>query len=72
MTSREHADPDRSMLEMVFAPAADWIGRSDQEIIDATMKELQRLFPSESRPISVRLQSMCMYATGCFLQLLDS
>lgn len=31
---------------MVFAPAEQWIGRSDQEIIDATLKELERLFPS--------------------------
>ena len=46
VTSREHADPDRSMLEMVFAPAADWIGRPDQDIIDATMSELTRLSPS--------------------------
>ena len=44
-TCREHADPDRSMLELVFAPAQEWIGRSDQDIIDATMKELERLFP---------------------------
>jgi 15-cis-phytoene desaturase len=31
----------------VFAPAKDWIGRSDQDIIDATMQELERLFPTE-------------------------
>ena len=31
-TCREYADPDRSMLELVFAPAKDWIGRSDDEI----------------------------------------
>ena len=48
VTSREHADPDRSMLEMVFAPAEDWIGRPDQEIIDATLSELERLFPGEA------------------------
>lgn len=35
------------MLELVFAPAKDWIGRSDQDIIDATMQELERLFPTE-------------------------
>lgn len=35
------------MLELVFAPAKDWIGRSDSEIIDATMEELYRLFPNE-------------------------
>ena len=26
------------MLELVFAPAADWIGRSDEDIMAATMK----------------------------------
>lgn len=35
------------MLELVFAPAEEWIGRSDTEIIDATMKELEKLFPDE-------------------------
>lgn len=35
------------MLELVFAPAKDWIGRSDEDIIAATMTELQRLFPDE-------------------------
>ena len=44
-TCREYADPDRSMLELVFAPAKDWIGRSDDDIIAATMEELKRLFP---------------------------
>jgi len=48
-TCREYADDERSMLELVFAPAKDWIGRSDQDIIDATMKELERLFLSEIR-----------------------
>lgn len=42
-----NAAADKSMLELVFAPAEDWIGRPDQEIIDATMKELERLFPLE-------------------------
>lgn len=40
-------DENRSMLELVFAPAAEWIGRSDADIIEATMKELERLFPDE-------------------------
>lgn len=35
------------MLELVFAPAKEWIGRSDEDIIEATMKELERLFPTE-------------------------
>lgn len=33
------------MLELVLAPAADWIGRSDADIIEATMQELAKLFP---------------------------
>ena len=36
---REYEDPDKSMLELVFAPAKDWIGRPDEEIIEATMGE---------------------------------
>jgi 15-cis-phytoene desaturase len=44
-TCKEYANPDRSMLELVLAPAKDWINKSDQEIIDATMDELQKLFP---------------------------
>ena len=35
------------MLELVFAPAEAWIGRSDEDIIAATMRELERLFPGE-------------------------
>jgi 15-cis-phytoene desaturase len=45
-TCREYADPHRSMLELVFAPAKDWIGRSDDEIVAATLEELRRLFPT--------------------------
>ena len=44
-TCREYEDAERSMLELVFAPAKDWIGRPDEEIVAATMKELERLFP---------------------------
>jgi 15-cis-phytoene desaturase len=33
------------MLELVFAPAKDWIGRSDDDIVAATLEELKRLFP---------------------------
>ncbi|WOL11561.1 phytoene desaturase [Canna indica] len=47
VTCKEYYDPNRSMLELVFAPAEQWISRSDQEIIDATMKELAKLFPDE-------------------------
>uniref|UniRef100_A0A0E0CWA2 Phytoene dehydrogenase n=1 Tax=Oryza meridionalis TaxID=40149 RepID=A0A0E0CWA2_9ORYZ len=43
----EYYDPNRSMLELVFAPAEEWVGRSDTEIIEATMQELAKLFPDE-------------------------
>ena len=46
ITCKEYEDPNRSMLELVFAPAKDWISRKDEEIIEATMKELTKLFPS--------------------------
>lgn len=48
-TCREYYNDTCSMLEMVFAPAKDWIGRSDQMIFEATMKELELLFPDEIR-----------------------
>ncbi|MGL4880819.1 MAG: FAD-dependent oxidoreductase, partial [Waterburya sp.] len=44
-TCREYADPNKSMLELVLAPAKDWINKSETEIIAATMAELQKLFP---------------------------
>lgn len=54
---KEYHDKDRSMLELVFAPCSplaggkiDWMKRSDEEIVDATMKELERLFPTEIGP----------------------
>jgi 15-cis-phytoene desaturase len=45
ITCKAYEDPDRSMLEFVLAPAKDWIDRSDEDIISATMLELERLFP---------------------------
>jgi 15-cis-phytoene desaturase len=45
ITCKEYEDPNRSMLEFVLAPAKDWIDKSDEEIIAATMLELERLFP---------------------------
>ena len=42
---KEYEDPDKSMLELVVAPAEDWIDRSDEEIMAATLKELEKLFP---------------------------
>ena len=54
VTCKEYADPDASMLELVFAPCSplaggnvNWIAKTDEEIIDATMGELARLFPTE-------------------------
>jgi len=53
-TCKEYYDDDASMLELVFAPCSplaggnvNWIAKSDDEIIDATMGELARLFPTE-------------------------
>ena len=46
-TCREYADPDKSMLELVLAPAKKWISKSDEEILAATMQELQKLFPND-------------------------
>jgi 15-cis-phytoene desaturase len=45
-TCCEYANPNRSMLELVLAPAKDWITKSDQEIVAATMAELEKLFPT--------------------------
>lgn len=44
-TCKEYANPDRSMLELVLAPAQDWIDKSEDEILAATMQELEKLFP---------------------------
>jgi 15-cis-phytoene desaturase len=44
-TCKEYADSNKSMLELVLAPAKDWIDKPDQEIVAATIKELEKLFP---------------------------
>mmetsp|Transcript_25809 Transcript_25809/g.37022 ORF Transcript_25809/g.37022 Transcript_25809/m.37022 type:complete len:590 (+) Transcript_25809:1104-2873(+) len=53
-TCKEYRSDDRSMLELVFAPCSpiaggkvNWVAKSDEEIIAATMGELARLFPTE-------------------------
>ena len=46
-TCAEYASTDRSMLELVFAPAAAYMQKSDEEILQATLQELERLFPEE-------------------------
>uniref|UniRef100_A0A6V0AJ18 Amine oxidase n=1 Tax=Pseudo-nitzschia australis TaxID=44445 RepID=A0A6V0AJ18_9STRA len=54
VTCKEYYDPNASMLELVFAPCSpiaggntNWISKTDEQIIDATMGELARLFPTE-------------------------
>ncbi|KAB8317818.1 15-cis-phytoene desaturase [Tolypothrix campylonemoides VB511288] len=44
-TCRGYANPDCSMLELVLAPAKDWIAKSEEEILQATLAELEKLFP---------------------------
>ncbi|BAZ24768.1 phytoene desaturase [Kalymmatonema gypsitolerans NIES-4073] len=46
-TCRGYANPDCSMLELVLAPAKDWIAKSEQEILQATLAELEKLFPDD-------------------------
>ncbi len=53
----EYANENRSMLELVFAPCSpeagspiNWIAKSDLEIVNATLEELERLFPTEIGP----------------------
>lgn len=54
VTCKEYYDTEKSMLELVFAPCSpiaggnvNWIAKTDEQIIDATMGELARLFPTE-------------------------
>lgn len=51
-TCREYENPDKSMLELVLAPADDYIGKSDEYIVQATMDELERLFPQHIGPLA--------------------
>ncbi len=44
-TCRGYENPDKSMLELVLAPAVAWIAKSDEEILQATLAELEKLFP---------------------------
>jgi 15-cis-phytoene desaturase len=50
----EYSSDEASMLELVFAPCSpvagsdkNWIAASDEEIVVATLRELERLFPTE-------------------------
>ena len=65
-TCKEQYDPDKSMLELVFAPADKWIGRSDEDIIAATMTELEQLFPSTT-PSGAHCQQKCQHASRALL-----
>lgn len=47
VTCDEYSSSTQSMLELVLAPAAKYIKLSDEEILDLTMAELERLFPEE-------------------------
>jgi len=56
-TCKEYKDDNKSMIELVFAPCSpiaggetNWIMKSNEEIVEATMKELERLFPTEVGP----------------------
>ncbi|KAA8494342.1 15-cis-phytoene desaturase [Porphyridium purpureum] len=49
-TCREYYDENRSHLELVLAPAHEYIGKPDEYIMDATMKELAKLFPQHIGP----------------------
>lgn len=44
-TCRGYSNSNKSMLELILAPAQKWINKSDQTIIDATMMEIRKLFP---------------------------
>ena len=67
----EYADEKRSMLELVFAPSSpeagasvNWIAKTNAEIVDATMKELERLFPAEVGPcVSVERRANLVKST---------
>nr|AUE44535.1 phytoene desaturase [Campylaephora kondoi] len=60
-TCREYEDPDKSMLELVLAPADEYIGRPDEEIVHATMDELERLFPQYIGPLAAEPTKLLKY-----------
>ncbi|CAE8590177.1 unnamed protein product [Polarella glacialis] len=54
---KEYWDDERSTLQLVFAPCSplaggkvDWLKRTDTEIVQATLEELERIFPTEIGP----------------------
>ncbi len=58
----EYKNPDKSMLSLVFAPAADWIDKSDAEIMEATLGELAKLFPNHL-PAPAQVLKFCVVKT---------
>nr|AUE44533.1 phytoene desaturase [Heterosiphonia pulchra] len=60
-TCREYENPDRSMLELVLAPAHEYIGKPDEVILDATMAELERLFPQHIGPLAAEPAKLLKY-----------
>jgi 15-cis-phytoene desaturase len=59
---KEYANPDKSMLELVVAPAATWIERTESEIIEATLNELAKLFPNHL-PTPAKVLKSCVVKT---------
>lgn len=60
-TCREYADSEKSMLELVLAPAHDYIGKNDDVIVKATMDELERLFPQHVGPRAAEPANLLKY-----------
>ena len=46
---KEYSNSERSVLELVLAPAAPYMKKTDEEILRITLEELERLFPEEIR-----------------------
>lgn len=60
-TCREYENHNRSMLELVLAPAEEYISKSDADIVDVTMTELERLFPQHIGPHAAERANLLKY-----------
>lgn len=60
-TCKEYENSDRSMLELVLAPADAYIGKKDEDIVGATMEELERLFPQHIGPRAAEPAELLKY-----------
>lgn len=60
-TCREYENSDKSMLELVLAPAEDYIGKRDDDIVKVTMNELERLFPQHIGPLAAEPAKLLKY-----------